>query len=127
MQDYPYAEQASPHFMDRLDEDIRERVMRYRREQMSSDYSWNGYEDCPFWPEQLAREYNLIVDTGWYHKMYQMMVAIAGNAIKKEYPITAKEIEDLIRDFDKAHGHHYENRAIATEADRAIEYAYRKA
>ena len=57
--------------------------------------------------------------------MYQMMVAIASSAIRKEYPITSNEIAQLCREFDAEHGNWYENRALNVEADRALEYVYR--
>jgi hypothetical protein len=58
--------------------------------------------------------------------MYQIMIAIAGNAIKKGYPITAIQIAELCKDFDACNGNWYENRPIIVEADRALEYVYRK-
>ena len=57
--------------------------------------------------------------------MYQIMVALAGNAIKKEYPITADEIAVLCREFDADTGNWYANRPMQTEADRALEYVYK--
>jgi len=90
-----------------------------------SNIVWSDYRDCPFFPKRLAIEYQTISSTGWYHKMYQIMVATAGNAIKRGYPITAKEIAVLCRQFDKDTGNWYENRPLDIEADRAVEYAYR--
>ena len=52
-------------------------------------------------------------------------VATAGNAIKCGYPITAKQIADLCRQFDNENGMWYTNRPLEKEADRAVEYAYR--
>jgi len=57
--------------------------------------------------------------------MYQIMVATAANAIKREYPITATQIAELCRELDVETGNWYENRPLETEADRALEYAYR--
>jgi hypothetical protein len=74
----------------------------------------------------MAMEYQTITGTGWYAKMYQIMIAIAGNAIKKGYPITAIQIAELCKDFDACNGNWYENRPIIVEADRALEYVYRK-
>ena len=53
------------------------------------------------------------------------MVALAGNATKKKYPITSAEISQLCRQFDTDTGNWYENRPIDKEADRAIEYVYK--
>ena len=86
---------------------------------------WSSYDTCPFWPKKLAAEYRTINSTGWYHKMYQIMVAIAGNAVKNEYPITAEQISEMCKQFDIETGNWYESRPISKEADRAIEYVYR--
>ena len=67
----------------------------------------------------------MITNTGWYHKMYQIMVAIAGNAIKSKYPINVDEITNLCREFDIDNGNWYQKRPIKKEADRALEYVYR--
>jgi len=124
--EFPYAEQPSPNFMDRLPEEIREQVIEHRKSNMDKEYIWNSYHDCPFWPNRLALEYQAISDTGWYAKMYQIMVAIAGSALQKGYPIRSSEVADLCKDFDRDNGNWYENRPIKVEADRAIEYAYRR-
>ena len=92
---------------------------------MDAVYNWSSYRDCPFWPRKLASEYQTITNTGWYHKMYQIMVAIAGNAIYKEYPITSIQIAQLCHEFDQENGNWYENRPLEVEADRALEYAYK--
>jgi hypothetical protein len=57
--------------------------------------------------------------------MYQIMVALAGNAIKNKYPITANEISVLCRELDMDTGNWYANRPIDKEADRALEYVYK--
>jgi len=57
--------------------------------------------------------------------MYQIMVATAGNATSKKYPITAQEIAALCRELDSETGNWYENRPIEKEADRALEYVYK--
>ena len=53
------------------------------------------------------------------------MVAIAGNAVKNNYPITAAEISQLCRQLDMDTGNWYENRPMDREADGAIEFIYR--
>lgn len=127
LEEFPYSEkQNSSHFLDRLPQDIQRYVVAHRKNQMENKIEWSGYRDCPFWPKKLAEEYQTINGTGWYHKMYQIMVACAGNAIYREYPITSEEIAELCREFDRENGNWYENRPINVEADRAIEYAYRK-
>jgi hypothetical protein len=57
--------------------------------------------------------------------MYQIMVAVAGTAVKNQYPITANEITNMCREFDMDTGNWYENRPMNKEADRALEYVYR--
>jgi hypothetical protein len=91
----------------------------------NTNYTWTSYRDCPFFPKTLAIEYKSISETGWYHKMYQIMVATAGSAIKKGYPITAREIAELCRQLDIDTGNWYTSRPLEVEADRAVEYAYR--
>ena len=124
---FPYVEkQNSNNFMDRLPEAIQRSVIEHRRSKMeNTNYVWSGYNDCPFWPRKLADEYRAITETGWYHKMYQIMVATAAKAITKEYPITASQIANLCQEFDRENGNWYEDRPLEVEADRALEYAYR--
>lgn len=113
-------------FLERLPESVRQEVINYRKEQLTNkSIVWNSYRDCPFFPKKLAQEYMAISSGGWYHKMYQIMIAIAGNAIKREYPITAKEIALLCKEFDQETGNWYENRPLELEADGAIEYVYK--
>ena len=57
--------------------------------------------------------------------LYKIMVSIAANAIKESYPITSQEIVTLIRQLDMDTSRKYENRALDTEAENALEYAYR--
>lgn len=128
MNKYPYTDNKGKgtNFLDRLPEEWRNQIIDYRKNKAdNTDFVWTSYKDCVFFPKNLAREYNSISSTGWYRKMYQIMVAIAGNAIKKQYPITSKEIADLCKQFDNDNGNWYANRPLETEADRAIEYVYR--
>lgn len=113
-------------FLDRLPQELKDQVISHRMNKLeNTSYSWTGYRDCPFWPKKLATEYIMISGTGWYTKMYAMMVNIAGNATYRGYPITATEIAQLCKEFDSEHGNWYENRPIETEADRALEYIYK--
>ena len=112
-------------FFDRLPEALQQEVLKYKKNKLDGECSWNSYRNCPFWPKHLATEYNTITKTGWYHKMYQIMVAIAGNAIKGKYPISVDEITNLCREFDLDTGNWYKNRPMEKEADRALEYVYK--
>lgn len=126
MAKYPYVEKTGNSFLDRLSPAMQKAVVSHRKNQLNNtDFKWSGYHDCPFFPKKLAIEYRAIASTGWYHKMYQIMVATAGNAVSKGYPITAREIEELCRQFDLETGNWYENRPMSVEADRALEYIYR--
>lgn len=123
---HPYKEREGKNFLDRLPPEMAKAVIDYRKSQMeNTNIAWTSYRDCPFFPKSLAIEYKSISKTGWYHKMYQIMVATAGNAIKRGYPITSRQIADLCRELDTDTGNWYNNRPLEVEADRAIEYAYR--
>ena len=116
----------SGNFLDRLPDAWREQIIEHRKAQLdNTSYYWSSYHDCPFWPKKLATEYITINSTGWYRKMYQIMIAIAGHAIKKGYPITAAQIAALCKEFDRETGNWYENRPIEKEADHALEYVYK--
>ena len=127
LKQYQYTEKRNANnFLDRLPDAFREQVIEHRKSALdNTDIYWSGYSDCPFWPRKLATDYMTISGTGWYTKMYQIMIALAGNAIKNKYPITANQIADLCKQFDLATGNWYDNRPLETEANNALEYAYR--
>lgn len=130
MAEHPFVEKGKSGgtFLDRLPPELAEQVILHRKSVMESknnDTIWTSYHDCPFWPKRLAAEYQTISNTGWYHKMYQIMVSIAARALEKEYPITATQIAEMCKQFDLENGKWYENRPLEVEADRALEYAYR--
>jgi len=124
---HPYSfKERSENFLDRLPEEWRKQIVEHRKSSLeNTNFTWSGYHDCPFWPKRLATEYSTISNTGWYHKMYQIMIAVAGHAVEKGYPITANEIEDLCKSFDADHGGWYANRPIHKEANNALEYVYK--
>lgn len=127
MQEFPYAEKREGNnFFDRLPEELQKQIIEHRKSKLeNTDFHWNSYRDCPFFPKHLEAEYRSISGTGWYHTMYRIMVAIAANAIKKEYPITASEISQICKEFDRETGNWYENRPMNKEADRALEFVYK--
>ena len=112
-------------FFDRLPDEMQKQIIEYRKNKLDANYEWTSYRDCPFFPKKLEMEYRAISNTGWYHKMYQIMVAIAGNAIKNKYPITVSEISKMCRELDGDTGNWYKNRPMDKEADRALEYVYK--
>ena len=123
---HSYVEKQGNTFLDRLPEAMQKAVIEHRKEQLNNTtYTWTSYRDCPFFPKRLEQEYRATTGTGWYHKMYQIMVAIAGNAVKSGYPITAQQISELCAELDRETGNWYENRPLDKEADRALEYIYR--
>jgi hypothetical protein len=123
---YPYIEKSGNTFFDRLPPEMQKAVIEHRKSNLNNtEVHWTSYHDCPFWPKPLAAEYMNISGTGWYHKMYQIMVALAGRAIEKGYPITANQIADMCKQFDNETGKWYDNRPLTKEADRALEYIYR--
>jgi len=127
MRKHPYAEKSNlNNFFDRLPNELQQQIIEHRKSQLdNTNVVWSSYRDCPFFPRQLEAEYRAISSTGWYHKMYQIMVAVAGNAVKKQYPITAAEISKMCRELDMETGNWYANRPIDKEADRALEYVYK--
>ena len=122
---HDYVERSSS-LIDNLPKAIREQLLAHRKNELTNtNVTWNNYRDCPFVNKKLVKEYNEITDTGWYAKMYAIMVSIAGNAIRKKYPITAQEITTLCKEIDFENGNWYKSRPFNKEADRAIEYIHR--
>lgn len=126
MNKHPYVEKTGNSFFDRLPEAMQKEIIEHRKSDLDNvDVHWSSYRDCPFFPKKLEAEYRLITNTGWYHKMYQIMIAIAGTAVSKKYPITADEVAVMCRELDQETGNWYENRPLTKEADRALEYVYK--
>ena len=130
MDKHDYApEEQSKNFLDRLPKHMQEHVINQRKKNLTNrNYSWTTFKDCPFVNPKMLEHYTKIAysdGSGRYHMFYKLMVSIAGNAIQKGYPITKEEIEEIMRGIDLAHSNIYSKRPILTEADRAIEYAYR--
>lgn len=124
---WPFEERThSNSFIDRLPDAWRDQVIEHRKSSLdNTDVHWSGYSDCPFWPKKLANDYLVISKEGWYRKMYQIMIGLAGNAIKNEYPMTSNQIADMCKQFDAEHGNWYESRPLETEANNALEYVYK--
>ena len=124
MAKHDYVERSGS-LIDNLPPEIRKAMLAHRKNEMTNtNISWSNYRDCPFVNNKLVKEYNLITDTGWYTKMYAIMVSIAGNAIRKKYPISAAEITTLCKEIDYENGNWYKSRPFDKEADRAIEFVY---
>jgi len=113
-------------FFDKLPEAIKRGLIQHRQAKLdNTNFSWTGYQDCPFINKKQIEEYKTLSGAGWYYKLYQIMVSIAGNAMSKGYPITSKEIEYIIRDLDADTGNWYAKRPIHKEAERAIEFIFK--
>ena len=127
MYKHPYEEKSNlNNFFDRLPAEMQKQIVEHRKSKLdNTSITWTSYRDCPFFPRKLEAEYRSITHTGWYRKMYQIMVAIAGNAVKRKYPITATEIAVMCKELDSETGNWYANRPIEREADGAIEYVYK--
>lgn len=127
---WPYDDKRdSKNFMDRLPPAWREQIIDYRKGKLdNTSYMWSSYTDCPFVNRKLLNEYistSGIDGTGRYRMIYKLMISIAANAIEKQYPITASQIVELIRQLDKDTANRYENRPLDIEANNALEYAYK--
>jgi hypothetical protein len=59
--------------------------------------------------------------------IYKIMIAIAGNAVKKGYPLTVNQLVDLIKQIDADTSRKYQHRPLEVEANNALEYAYKHA
>ncbi len=126
MDKWPYTEPTGNTFMDRLPEEVRNQIIKYKKSKLlNTNVTWSSYSNCPFWPKSLESEYRSITQSGWYLTMYKIMVAIASKAIKAGYPITAYEIARLCKEFDQVTGNWYEKRPLDKEADRALEYVFK--
>tara|TARA_B100000287_G_C20594532_1_gene765591 strand:+ start:472 stop:1401 length:930 start_codon:yes stop_codon:yes gene_type:complete len=126
MAKHPFVEPKGTSFFDRLPKEIQDQIVEHRKSKaQSKDIQWTGYADCPLVNKELVSEYMSISGTGWYHTMYRIMVSIAANAIRREYPITPAEIATLCKDLDAQTGNWYDNRPLEKEAERAIEFVYR--
>jgi hypothetical protein len=53
--------------------------------------------------------------------MYQIMLNIASNAMRRGYPITSNEVAALCKQIDLDTGGWYKNRPMEVESSRAIE------
>lgn len=124
MSNYEYLSDFKNSFQDKMPEKIREKIIEYKKTKLTnSDIRWNSYHDCPFVNKQLLMEYRAISESGWYSKMFQIMVSISSKAIRSKYPITAEEVSKLCSQIDNETGGWYKNRPLTLEASRAIDYS----
>jgi hypothetical protein len=111
-------------FEDKMPDAIRKKITEYKKTKLTnSNFTWSSYRDCPFVNKQLVLEYRNISDSGWYHKMFQIMVSISSRALRSQYPITPEEISKLCKEIDNDTGGWYKNRPLNLEASRAIDFS----
>jgi hypothetical protein len=136
MNKHPFAvaKSGAATFMDRLPPEVQKKVVTHREEllkqQANYNFEWTSYRDCPFVNKKMVNEYSAISGqdgSGRYAMIYKLMTSIACNAIKRRYPITSSQIAELIRQLDRDTSRRYQKRPLQTEAERALEYAYRTA
>ena len=126
MSKHPMVEKEGKTFFDRLPEEMQKQIIEHRKSKLqNTNVQWSGYNDCPFVNKKIVNEYKEISGTGWYHTMYRLMVSIAANAVRREYPITSHVIATLCRELDSETGNWYKGRSFEVEADRAIEFVYK--
>ena len=127
---YPYSEkQSSASFIDRLPDAWRDQIIEHRKSALdNTSYYWTSYQDCPFLNKRLISDWNGIAGidgSGRYRMIYKIMISIAGNAVKKGYPLTSNQLVELIKQLDADTSRKYQNRALDIEANNALEYAYK--
>ena len=127
MQQYPYhVGNRKAKFIDTLPKGLQKEVLNYRKEQMDNLVTWKSYRDCKFFPQHLGKEYIAnagVPNGGNFFRLYRIMIAIAGSAIKHNYPISSMEITDLCRELDNECGAIYKQRNMEAEAEHALQYA----
>lgn len=126
------AQSAAATFMERLPPEVQKKVIAHRedllRGKANYDFEWNNYGDCPFVNRKLINDYKAIANSdgsGRYSMIYKIMTSIACNAIRSKYPITSSQIAEMIRQLDRDTANIYAKRPLQTEAERALEYAYK--
>jgi len=125
MANHEYHEKSANAFFDMLPKEMqREMIQKRKNELTNTSYTWTSYKDCPFVNQKMVLEYQAITETGWYAKLYAIMVSIACKAVKMKYPITVGEIVNLCRELDSDTGSWYATRPLDVEAKRALEYAF---
>ena len=85
----------------------------------NQNIEWTVYRDCPFWPDRIELEYRCAA-SDWNIISFRIMSYIAWDALRKNYAITASEIADMMRQFDRETGAWYKDRNWEREAQRAI-------
>lgn len=124
---HPYHEKKSTSIIDELPDEMRKDLLNRIAERLTNrNIKWTSYKDCPFVSKQMISEYMSINSTGWYQKLYSLMMSIASRAVLMEYPISVSEIVSLVREIDADTGSWYTKRPIDLEASRALTFVLQK-
>lgn len=111
-------------FSSKLPEEIQKRLNDHRKNSLNNtSITWSNYHDCPFISKNQLMQYKAVTGSGWYSKIYQIMVSIAAKATRAGYPIQPSEIAELCRQIDNDNGGWYKNRPLTLEAARAIDFS----
>lgn len=125
MRDFPIPVKPQDLFSN-LPPDMQKEFLLNKLAGKNKTYQWTSFKNCPFINRDQIVEYKSIIGTGWYHKLYTIMVSIACKALKMDYMITAQEIADLAEEI------HFDTRGWPTkrnllyEAERALEFAIKQ-
>lgn len=117
-------------FAKSLPDSIISDMQRQKREKLDKSYTWNSWQDCPFVNKDRVSEYHAIVvmnSAGRYLGLYRLMASIASIAVKKGYPISANEVEQITQEIDNSIDGFYKKRNISKEAAHAVSFAYESA
>ena len=90
----------------------------------SRRFTWTGLADCPFVKSDWVDEYLSLIKGQHYVGLYRFMCRIAKSAARKNYPLSAGELESLARQLDQLDGGRYRNRCLNSEAANAIQFSY---
>jgi hypothetical protein len=84
---------------------------------------WSSLWSCPLVTSSMIDDYRYLRKSDNYHNgLYKFLVAVAGNADRRRYRLTADELERLARELDKFDGGYYPNRDLLREAENAIAF-----
>ena len=120
--EHPHVEKNNT-FLDNLPEEARNAILEFRKSKLqNTKITWTSYRDCPFVSKKLLRDY-MCCTSGWYNMSYKLLCSIACNAVKSNYPITAREVASIFREIDNSSGAWYKERPLEVEAERAVDYA----
>ena len=132
MSEFPFVRKESD-IVSMLGDDVKSMLVKHRVRKTTdpcNTITWTSWRDCPFVNKKAVEEYAQITDTGWYRKLYSIMVGIAAISMKKGYPISEFEIAQLAveihNDYSKVQRPDYDKRNFLDEARRALNHVLTK-